>query len=92
MGIHGNSTCVMNYDEATGYLIGEANGGLKAMFTMMNEARLGVGLQGLSISEVAYQNAAAYAATASRAARCPAPRRRTRRPIRSSSTPTSAAR
>lgn len=61
MGIHGNSTCVMNYDEATGYLLGEANGGLKAMFTMMNEARLGVGLQGLSIAEVAYQNAVAYA-------------------------------
>ena len=61
MGIHGNSTCVMNYDEATGYLLGEANGGLKAMFVMMNEARLGVGLQGLSISEVAYQNAVAYA-------------------------------
>ncbi|PHP65495.1 acyl-CoA dehydrogenase [Zhengella mangrovi] len=61
MGIHGNATCVMNYDEATGYLIGEAHKGLKAMFTMMNEARLGVGLQGLSISEIAYQNAADYA-------------------------------
>ncbi len=61
MGIHGNSTCVMNYDEATGYLIGEENKGLKAMFTMMNEARLGVGLQGLAVSEVAYQNAVAYA-------------------------------
>ncbi|MGE3305922.1 MAG: acyl-CoA dehydrogenase family protein, partial [Rhizobiaceae bacterium] len=61
MGIHGNSTCVMNYDDATGYLLGEAHGGLKAMFTMMNEARLGVGLQGLAISEAAYQNAAAYA-------------------------------
>ncbi|PSM17412.1 MULTISPECIES: acyl-CoA dehydrogenase C-terminal domain-containing protein [Nitratireductor] len=61
MGIHGNSTCVMNYDEATGYLIGEENGGLKAMFVMMNEARLGVGMQGLSVSEIAYQNAAAYA-------------------------------
>ncbi|MEZ5810217.1 MAG: acyl-CoA dehydrogenase [Rhizobiaceae bacterium] len=61
MGIHGNSTCVMNYDEATGYLIGEEHGGLKAMFTMMNEARLGVGLQGLSVSEAAYQNAVAYA-------------------------------
>jgi len=61
MGIHGNATCVMNYDEAEGYLIGEANGGLKAMFVMMNEARLGVGLQGLSLSEVAYQNAANYA-------------------------------
>jgi alkylation response protein AidB-like acyl-CoA dehydrogenase len=61
MGIHANSTCVMNYDEATGYLLGEAHKGLRAMFTMMNEARLGVGLQGLAISEVAYQNAAAYA-------------------------------
>ena len=61
MGIHGNSTCVMNYDEATGYLLGEEHKGLKAMFTMMNEARLGVGLQGLSISEIAYQNAVTYA-------------------------------
>ena len=61
MGIHGNSTCVMNYDEAQGTLLGETNGGLKAMFTMMNEARLGVGLQGLSVSEVAYQNAVSYA-------------------------------
>jgi alkylation response protein AidB-like acyl-CoA dehydrogenase len=61
MGIHGNSTCVMNYDEATGTLLGEENGGLKAMFTMMNEARLAVGLQGLAVSEAAYQNAAAYA-------------------------------
>ena len=61
MGIHGNSTCVLNYDEATGYLIGAENAGLKAMFVMMNEARLGVGLQGLSIGEIAYQNAADYA-------------------------------
>jgi alkylation response protein AidB-like acyl-CoA dehydrogenase len=61
MGIHGNSTCVMNYDGATGWLMGEANRGLPAMFTMMNEARLGVGVQGLALSEVAYQNAAAYA-------------------------------
>lgn len=61
MGIHGNATCVMNYDDATGYLIGKENGGLKAMFVMMNEARLGVGLQGLSIGEIAYQNAVLYA-------------------------------
>ncbi|MDO8534403.1 MAG: acyl-CoA dehydrogenase C-terminal domain-containing protein [Xanthobacteraceae bacterium] len=61
MGIHGNSTCVMNYDGATGWLVGEANRGLHAMFTMMNEARLGVGIQGLALSEVAYQNAAQYA-------------------------------
>jgi len=61
MGIHGNATCVMNYDEAKGFLIGEAHKGLRAMFTMMNEARLGVALQGLSIAETAYQNAAIYA-------------------------------
>ncbi|WP_182085228.1 acyl-CoA dehydrogenase C-terminal domain-containing protein [Aureimonas sp. ME7] len=61
MGIHGNATCVMNYDGATGWLIGEADKGLRAMFTMMNEARLGVGVQGLAISEIAYQNAVAYA-------------------------------
>jgi 3-(methylsulfanyl)propanoyl-CoA dehydrogenase len=61
MGIHGNATCVMNYDGATGWLVGEENRGINAMFTMMNEARLGVGVQGLSLSEVAYQNAAAYA-------------------------------
>ena len=61
MGIHGNSTCVMNYDEAEGFLIGAENGGLKAMFVMMNEARLGVGMQGLSIGEIAYQNAVEYA-------------------------------
>ena len=60
MGIHGNSTCVMNYDGATGWLIGEENRGLPAMFTMMNEARLGVGVQGLAQSEVAYQNAVIY--------------------------------
>ncbi|WP_265571215.1 acyl-CoA dehydrogenase C-terminal domain-containing protein [Sphingomicrobium nitratireducens] len=61
MGIHGNSTCVMNYDGATGYLIGEKEKGLAAMFIMMNAARLGVGLQGLAQGEVAYQNAVAYA-------------------------------
>jgi acyl-CoA dehydrogenase len=61
MGIHGNATCVMNYDGAVGWLVAEPNRGLQAMFTMMNEARLGVGVQGLAISEVAYQNAAAYA-------------------------------
>jgi len=61
MGIHGNSTCVMNFDDATGWLVSEPNRGLQAMFVMMNEARLGVGVQGLALSEVAYQNAAAYA-------------------------------
>ncbi|MBN9081187.1 MAG: acyl-CoA dehydrogenase [Rhizobiales bacterium 62-17] len=61
MGIHANSTCVMNHDGAKGWLVGEANRGLNAMFVMMNEARLGVANQGLSQSEVAYQNAVAYA-------------------------------
>ena len=61
MGIHGNSTCVMNYDGAAGWLIGEENKGMQGMFVMMNEARLGVAVQGLAQSEVAYQNAAAYA-------------------------------
>ena len=61
MGIHGNSTCVMNFDGAKAWLIGEENRGLNAMFVMMNSARLGVAVQGLAQSEVAYQNAAAYA-------------------------------
>ncbi len=61
MGIHGNSTCVMNYDEATGYLLGDAHKGMRAMFTMMNEARVGVGMQGVSQAEAAYQNAVEYA-------------------------------
>src|SRR4030081_1851387 len=61
MGIHGNSTCVMNYDAATGWLIGEENKGMQGMFVMMNEARLGVAVQGLAQSEVAYQNAVNYA-------------------------------
>ncbi|MBT55220.1 MAG: acyl-CoA dehydrogenase [Mameliella sp.] len=61
MGIHGNSTCVMDYDEATGYLLGDEHKGMRAMFTMMNEARVGVGLQGYAQAEVAYQNAVEYA-------------------------------
>jgi alkylation response protein AidB-like acyl-CoA dehydrogenase len=61
MGIHGNATCVMNYDGATGFLLGDLHKGMKAMFTMMNEARLGVGLQGYAVAEAAYQNALAYA-------------------------------
>jgi alkylation response protein AidB-like acyl-CoA dehydrogenase len=61
MGIHGNATCVLNYDGAKGWLVGEAEKGLQAMFIMMNAARLGVGLQGTAQGEVAYQNAAAYA-------------------------------
>jgi alkylation response protein AidB-like acyl-CoA dehydrogenase len=61
MGIHGNATCVMNYDGATGFLVGEPNAGLRAMFTMMNEARLAVATQGLAQADAAYQLAATYA-------------------------------
>ncbi|OYY71224.1 acyl-CoA dehydrogenase C-terminal domain-containing protein [Sphingomonas sp. 28-63-12] len=61
MGIHANSTCVMNYDGATGWLVGDEMKGLAAMFIMMNAARLGVGMQGLAVAETAYQNAVQYA-------------------------------
>ncbi len=61
MGIHGNATCVMNYDGAKGWMVGEENKGLAAMFIMMNAARLGVGIQGLAQAEAAYQNAVQYA-------------------------------
>ncbi len=61
MGIHGNSTCLLNFDGATGYLIGEVNKGLRYMFTFMNFARLGTGLQGLAHSELALQHSVAYA-------------------------------
>ncbi len=61
MGIHGNATCVINLDGAKGWMVGEPNKGLNAMFVMMNAARLGVGMQGLGLTEVAYQNSAAYA-------------------------------
>jgi alkylation response protein AidB-like acyl-CoA dehydrogenase len=61
MGIHASPTCVMNYDNAVGWLVGEPHKGMRAMFTMMNAARLYVGVQGLGLAEVAYQNALAYA-------------------------------
>ncbi|MDK2761526.1 MAG: acyl-CoA dehydrogenase C-terminal domain-containing protein [Sphingopyxis sp.] len=61
MGIHANATCVMNYDGATGWMVGEENKGLAAMFVMMNAARLGVGIQGLGQADVAFQNAVQYA-------------------------------
>ncbi|KXS39585.1 MAG: acyl-CoA dehydrogenase [Halomonadaceae bacterium T82-2] len=61
MGIHGNATCVMNFDGATGYLVGPPHKGLACMFTMMNEARIGVGIQGLGLMEASYQNSLAYA-------------------------------
>ena len=61
MGIKGSATCVLNFDEATGYMIGEKDKGLNAMFTMMNLERIVVGIQGLGISEIAYQNSLQYA-------------------------------
>ncbi len=61
MGIHGNATCVMVYNESVGYLLGDEHKGMRAMFTMMNEARIGVGMQGLAQAEAAYQNAVIYA-------------------------------
>src|SRR5918996_754084 len=61
MGINGSATCVMNFEGATGWLLGEPHRGMRAMFTMMNDARLDVGLQGLAIAETAYQSAVAYA-------------------------------
>ena len=89
MGIHGNATCVMNYDGATGWLVGERDKGLRAMFMMMNEARLGVGMQGLAQAEVAYQNAAAYARERRAGPRAHRRQgRRPSRPTRSSSIPT----
>ena len=61
MGIHANATCVMNFDGATGFLLGQAHKGMRAMFTMMNNARLGVGTQGVAVAEAAFQHALAYA-------------------------------
>jgi len=61
MGIHANATCVMVYNNSVGYLLGEEHKGMRAMFTMMNEARVGVGMQGLAQAEAAYQNAVIYA-------------------------------
>ncbi len=61
MGIHGSATCVMHYDGAKAWLVGDLHKGMRAMFTMMNEARLGVGLQGYAVAEAAYQAASAYA-------------------------------
>ncbi len=61
MGLHGSPTCVMSYEGATGWLVGEENDGMRAMFTMMNNARLGVGVQGIGVAEGAYQHAVAYA-------------------------------
>ncbi len=61
LGLHGSPTAVMSYEGATGWMVGEAGGGMKAMFTMMNNARLGVGVQGVGVAEGAYQHALAYA-------------------------------
>ena len=73
MGIKASATCVMNFDGAKGWLVGEPNKGMRAMFAMMNAARLGVGMQGLGLAEVAYQNGACLCdASGCRAARSPA--------------------
>ena len=61
LGLHGSPTCVMDYEGATGWLVGEEHGGMAAMFTMMNNARLQVGVQGIGVAEGAYQHALAYA-------------------------------
>ena len=92
MGIHGNATCVMNYDGATGWLIGEENRGLNAMFTMMNEARLGVGIQGWRSRRSPIRTRRSMRRSACRAARSPAPSIPTRRPTPSSCTRTCGAR
>ena len=93
MGIHGNSTCVMNYDGATGWLIGEENKGLQAMFVMMNEARLGVGVQGLAQSRSRLSERRRLRPRPPAGPRADRRRRRrTSRPIRSSCIPTCAAR
>ena len=91
MGIHGNTTAVLNYDGAKGWLIGEEHRGLPAMFVMMNGARLGVAVQGLAISEVAYQNAAAYAKDRRQGRSLKGPPNLTSRPTSCWSIPTSAA-
>ena len=91
MGIHGNATCVMVYDEAIGWLVGEENRGLALMFVMMNEARLGVGLQGLAQGEAAYQAAAAFARERLQGRSLTGPKNPEGRPIRSWSIPTCSA-
>ncbi|NIP17219.1 MAG: acyl-CoA dehydrogenase, partial [Xanthomonadales bacterium] len=73
MGIKGSATCVLNFDEATGYLVGAENRGLPAMFKMMNLERIAVGIQGLGVAEVAYQNALEYARERTQS-KAPAPR------------------
>jgi len=91
MGIHGSATCVMNYDDARGWLVGEPHKGLMAMFTMMNYERLGVGIQGVGAAEASYQNALAYARERLQSRSPPAPRKRTRSPTPFWSTRTCAA-
>ena len=91
MGIHGNSTCVLNHDEATGYLIGTENKGLNAMFVMMNVARLGVALQGLCRARSRIKMASLTRRIACRGARSPAQKIRAAPPIRSSCIPMCAA-
>jgi acyl-CoA dehydrogenase len=92
MGIHGNSTCVMNYDGATGWLIGEENRGLQAMFVMMNEARLGVARAGPGAIRGRLSERRAYAKERLQGRSLTGAKARTSRPIRSSCIPTCAAR
>jgi len=91
MGIHGNSTCTMNYDGATGWLIGEENRGMQGMFVMMNEARLGVAVKDWRSRKWPTRTRLPMPAIVCRAARCQGQRRRTSRPIPSSCIPMSAA-
>ena len=88
MGIKANATCVINFDDATGWLVGEENKGMRAMFTMMNGARLGVGMQGLGLAEVSYQNAVAYAKERLQGRALTGAKNPGRTRTRSSSTPT----
>jgi alkylation response protein AidB-like acyl-CoA dehydrogenase len=88
MGIHGNATCVMAYDGARGWLVGAENSGLRVMFVMMNEARLGVGVQGVAQGEAAYQAAAAFAKDRLQGRSLTGPKNPTGPATRSSSTPT----
>jgi alkylation response protein AidB-like acyl-CoA dehydrogenase len=90
MGIHGNATCQMNLDGAVGTLIGQPHKGLNAMFVFMNAARLGVGMQSLGLTEVAYQNALVYAKDRIQMRSLSGPKDRTSRPTRSSCTRTCA--
>ena len=88
MGIKASATCVMNFDGAKGWLVGEPNKGMRAMFAMMNAARLGVGMQGLGIAERVPERASPMRGSACRAARSTGPKNADGPPTRSSCIPT----